>query len=428
MKAADVLELGLLNLRQARLRTLLTTLGVAIGVAALVGMVSLGAGLQDNLNTRLLNIGFFKSITVFPRGESRATSQPPRVLDDVAIAALRQIPGVRRAEPDIRLPLRIEFNGKSTNSPAVALPMESADESAFKDMPLGKFFSAEDAHEIILNTESARDLGFAAPGGLVGRTVKVTVAFRPPGLRGGAPPIPELPQTQLDLKVAGLVTRERAIFGNFGSQVYLPLQTAQEQQKKIFERFPMAMAFFRGFNSVTVRLESARDLDRVEKTIENQGFRTISIASAISQLRRVFLVVDMILAFVGSIGLTVACLGITNTMVMAVLERTREIGVMKAVGAEDRDIRSLFLSESAVIGAAGGVLGLGFAWVLGRTVNAGANFYFVSQGFQPEKLFIIPLWLIASAMGFSVLVSIASCLYPAARAAKIDPTRALRHD
>jgi putative ABC transport system permease protein len=158
------------------------------------------------------------------------------------------------------------------------------------------------------------------------------------------------------------------------------------------------------------------------------GFRTISIASAISQLKRVFVVVDMLLAFVGSIGMVVACLGITNTMVMAVLERTREIGVMKAVGAEDQDIRYLFLAESAVIGALGGVIGLIFAWGLGRAINAGANMYFVSQGFQKENLFTIPVWLIGAAMAFSILVSIMSGLYPADRAARIDPTRALRHD
>jgi putative ABC transport system permease protein len=131
---------------------------------------------------------------------------------------------------------------------------------------------------------------------------------------------------------------------------------------------------------------------------------------------------------VGSIGLSVASLGIANTMVMAVLERTREIGVMKAVGAEDQDIRWLFLAESAVIGAAGGVIGLIFAWILGRTINFAANVYFVSTGFQKENLFTIPLWLVGAAIGFAVLVSIGAGLYPADRAARIDPTRALRHD
>lgn len=426
MKLSDVLGLGLANLRQARLRALLTTLGVAIGVAALVGMVSLGAGLQDNLNARLLKSGFFQSIAVFPRGEGPTASRQPRPLDDLALAAIRQIPGVRRVEPDIRLPLRLDINGKSATGLAVALPMEAADEAIFREIPTGKFFSSESAREIILNTETAKTLGFPKPADLAGKTVKVTPGGRAFGGPGpGATPLP--PELSLELRVVGLVTRERAIFGHFGSQIYLPLGMAREQQQVILKRFPLA-AFFRGFTSATVRLHSARDLDRVEKSIGDMGFRTLSISSAIAQLRRVFLIVDLILALVGSIGLAVASLGIMNTMVMAVLERTREIGVMKAVGAEDEDIRRIFLAESAAIGALGGLLGLLLGWLMGRAINAGANFYFVRQGFQPENIFTLPLWLIAAAMAFAIVVSIGSGLYPAARAARIDPTRALRHD
>jgi putative ABC transport system permease protein len=340
--------------------------------------------------------------------------------------AIRQIPGVARVDPDVRLPVRIEMNDKTVNLMAVALPNEARDEAIFQEMKLGGFFTSDAAAEIILNTQVARELGFTRPADLLGKTVPVKVGQRR-GLGPGLPGMPEMPDLGMELKVAGLVERERTVFGNIGSQVFVPLQMAQAQQRKILERMPMA-GMLRSFNTSTVRLKDSRDLERVEKSITDLGFRTMSIASAITQLRKVFLVVDLLLAFVGSIGMTIACLGITNTMVMAVLERTREIGVMKAVGAEDSDIRRLFLAESAVIGAVGGAMGLVFAWVLGRLINAGANVYFQSQGFQPENLFVIPLWLIAVSMAFSILVSVAAGLYPAARAARIDPTRALRHD
>jgi putative ABC transport system permease protein len=405
---------------------------------------------------------------VFPRFENNPTAgaaQSPRILDDTAMIAIRQIPGVRRVEPDIRLFLKIEVGDKNAQSMAVAVPMEAGDETVFGEMPFGKFFSSETADEVILNTEMAKNLGFKNPGNIIGKTVKATIGMqRQPnfgrggpgggggggrgllggggggggGKRGsspnaapnaGAPATPQLPEVAVEMKVVGLTERERAVFGNVGSQIYMPFGMAQEHQRRFFEQVPM-LALFRppGYNAATVHLTSAKYLDSVEKAINGLGLRTISIASAISQLKRVFLVVDMLLAFVGSIGLAVSCLGITNTMVMAVLERTREIGVMKAVGAEDQDIRWLFLAESAAIGAVGGVIGLIFAWVLGRVINFGANLYFVSQGFQKENLFTIPVWLIGAAIGFSILVSIGAGLYPADRAAKIDPTRALRHD
>jgi putative ABC transport system permease protein len=463
MKLPDVIELASDNLRQARLRTFLTTMGVAIGVSALVGMVSLGQGLQDNLNERLLKTGFFQTMMVFPRFENNpvagSSAQSPRILDDTAMTVIRQIPGVRRVEPDIRLFLRIEQGDKNAQAMAVAVPIEARDEAVFQEMKYGGFFSSEDADEVILNTEMAKNLGFTNPADIIGKTVKATIGIsrqpnfgRPPGGGGGGPfgggggrsrrgggsvgaaPGPasetqKLPEVVVDLKVVGLTERERAVFGNVGSQIYMPFGMAQERQRKFFEEFPM-LALFRppGYTAATVHLKSAKDLDAVEKAINGLGLRTISIASAISQLKRVFLVVDMLLALVGSIGLAVACLGITNTMVMAVLERTREIGVMKAVGAEDQDIRWLFLTESAVIGAAGGVIGLIFAWLLGRAINIAANLYFVRQGFQKENLFTIPVWLIGAAIGFAILVSIGAGLYPADRAAKIDPTRALRHD
>jgi putative ABC transport system permease protein len=460
MKLPDVIELGLDNLRQARLRTFLTTVGVAIGVSALVGMVSLGQGLQDNLNSRLLGSGFFQTMVVMPRfGNNNpvagATQSPPHYLDDAALAAIRQIPGVRRVEQEIQLGVRLDVNGKNASVWAASLPLDAGEEAAFREMPYGKFFSSEDADEAILTTEIAKNLGFTNPGDIIGKSVKATIGMQRQnfgrggggGDRGGGPlggagrrprgapdpaaaaPAQQLPEATVELKVVGLTARERAVFGAVGSQVYIPFGMAKGYERKFLEQFPM-LALFRppGYTAATVHLKSPKDLDSVEQTINSLGFRTISIASAISQLRRVFLVVDMLLALVGSIGLSVASLGIANTMVMAVLERTREIGVMKAVGAEDQDIRWLFLAESAVIGAAGGVIGLIFAWILGRTINFAANWYFVSQGFQKENLFTIPLWLVGAAIAFAILVSIGAGLYPADRAARIDPTRALRHD
>src|SRR5258708_12929739 len=143
MKFPDVVELGFTNLRQARLRTTLTTLGVSIGVSAVVGMVSVGEGLQENLKTRLLKTGFFQTMMVFPRFENNnpasGGSQSPRILDDTAMIVIRQMPGVRRVEPDIRLFLRVEMGEKKTQAMAVAVPSAPGKRKLLPGIPFRKF-------------------------------------------------------------------------------------------------------------------------------------------------------------------------------------------------------------------------------------------------------------------------------------------------
>jgi len=117
-----------------------------------------------------------------------------------------------------------------------------------------------------------------------------------------------------------------------------------------------------------------------------------------------------------------------NTLVMAILERRHGSGVMKALGAADRDVRQLFLAEAGVMGLLGGVLGVLFGWSLGKLINFGLNKWLENQNVSPEKIWLVPIWLVAAAIGFSVLVSLVAGLYPASQAAKLDPVKALRYE
>ncbi len=427
----DAILVSLDNLRQSRLRTALTTLGVAIGVGSIVGMLAIAVGLQDNLYQQLLKVGFFRRITVFP--QFGRDQQPARELDENALTAIRQIPGVKSVTHEVRLPVKLEMRDKSVSVTASGVTMDDADEAVFAEIKHGRFFTAEDSREAILTSQSARNLGFPNAGELVGRSLRVVVSlpFRRTTGFGISPAMQEqLPKPQpMELRVVGVVERERAVFAaNPSLQAFLPQKLIEQQVDSYRKQAPMLAAMAAGFTPIHVRLHDARELDRIEKEIKGLGFRTVSIASIISNMRRAFVVVDLLLALIGSVALAVASLGIINTMVMAVLERTREIGVMKAVGAEDGDIRRIFLTESALIGAAGGVGGILLAWGLGRAMNYGANLYIARQGFRPENLFHIPFWLVGAALAFALVVSIVSGLYPAGRAARIDPAQALRHD
>jgi putative ABC transport system permease protein len=117
-----------------------------------------------------------------------------------------------------------------------------------------------------------------------------------------------------------------------------------------------------------------------------------------------------------------------NTLVMAILERRREIGIMKAIGASDADIRKLFFAEAGAMGILGGIVGVVLGWAIGQIINFGVNIYLKSQSVPPEHFWSVPLWLVVFSIVFAILVSLVSGLYPAGRAAKLDPVQALRYE
>src|SRR5204863_9198617 len=171
------------------------------------------------------------------------------------------------------------------------------------------------------------------------------------------------------------------------------------------------------YGSLTVKVAQAQYTQDVENQIKDLGFMAFSLNDALQGAKRAFIILDIVLIIIGSIALAVSSLGIVNTMVMSILERTREIGIMKAIGASDNDIRRIFLIEASVIGLLGGFVGVALGWVVGRAINFGANLYIRSQGGTPGTLFSLPPWLIASAIAFSIVVSLIAGSYPASRAA-----------
>jgi putative ABC transport system permease protein len=184
----------------------------------------------------------------------------------------------------------------------------------------------------------------------------------------------------------------------------------------------------RSHASVTVRVKRPQDTDEVERRIKELGFSAFSINDALQGAKRAFLMLDLLLGLTGSVALTVALLGIANTMVMSILERTREIGIMKAIGGSDADVRSVFLVEASLIGLVGGLCGILLGWAVARIINFGANLYIQSQGGSPGNVFSFPWWLLVGAVAFSVLTSLIAGSIPASRAARLDPIQALRHD
>ena len=182
------------------------------------------------------------------------------------------------------------------------------------------------------------------------------------------------------------------------------------------------------YPSVTVRVRSPKYVAPVKKELESRGLRTFALMDQLEEMRTGFLLMDVFLIAVGMIGITVASLGIANTMVMSILERYREIGIMKAVGATDGDVQKVFLFEAGMIGLLGGLFGLALGWMVSLVINEVINAIMVRHGEPRMEFFCFSWWLCLSAIAFSILVSLIAGIYPTLRAARVDPVVALRHD
>jgi hypothetical protein len=182
------------------------------------------------------------------------------------------------------------------------------------------------------------------------------------------------------------------------------------------------------YSRVTLDFDPRVPYRTVKDSVEALGFRAFSFAEEFEEIQQVFIYLNMALGLIGLIALTTASLGIANTMIMSINERRREIGVLKSLGADEGDIRRLFLVESGVIGLFGTAGGILFGWGITRVASAIAQSFMQEKGIAPVDLFALPWWLIGISLAVGVGVSVVAGLYPAARAARVDPVEALRNE
>jgi putative ABC transport system permease protein len=449
VKPRDLTDLALRNLREAILRNALTTLGVAVGVASLVAMLSLGVGLQQLASKRLSQSGLFDTIIVTPKNNFRGmgrprrepeSDKPSRVLDDGARKEIENLPNVIEVYPQVRFFTEVRFNNKPFATVVAGMPDSSRNSGSFDGMQ-GNFFSSPTAHEAILQIDFAKDLSDKPPT-LIGQELVLRYAERqalPAGdssaatsdaSGGGFSVVPK----ELGLKIVGVVETEPAQgYGGYGNaRLLIPLETASTlraaQVNDLRDIVRDNAANKTTYPSLSVRVKSPSRVEAAEIAIKNMGFAAFSLLDASKSLRTFFSVFDLLLGIFGSLALAVATLGIVNTLVMAILERRREIGVLKALGAADSDVQQLFFVEAGVMGLFGGIFGVLFGWLLGRALTLGTNLYLQRQNLNPIELSSVPWWLVLTALAFAVLVSLAAGLYPAARAAKLNPVDALRYE
>ncbi|MFN2483227.1 MAG: ABC transporter permease, partial [Pyrinomonadaceae bacterium] len=404
-----------------------------------------------------------------------------RNLDDAALAEIARVPGVAYVEPNIGLYVYVRANGRALMHPVggAVVPNQA---TRFKQFDAGRMIVSPDADEAVVDQDFLRSFGYAKPSDAVGQTLELLAPagagdddaggnvegeeekkdgtkkedeeggmsfFGLPLEDDAADGLPAGRIVARKFRIVGALKNEiegggsRRQFRGFmpSSSIYVPLKAAREwSQKSRSSINQVAMELARatgalkegeteGYQMAVVRVSDPDTLTDVQKKLNDLGFSAFSIVDQLKEIRTVFLIINSSLGLLGGISLLVASFGIANTMIMSILERTREIGIMKAIGAEDREIKLIFFVEAALIGFAGGVLGSLAAWGIDVLSNHIAyRFFLKPRGISYVTFFALPPYLWLGAIAFAVAVSIAAALYPAARAARIDPVKALRHD
>src|SRR5262245_30545041 len=369
MSFRDILGLSLRNLSQAKLRTFLTMLGVSIGIAALAGMLGLGVGLQDQIVGRFLHSGVFDTINVTSPSELGAAAaflnaggrggfraefngrgglrggaapnpqSPPLKLDAEALKQIAAIENVRAAYPTLRFPMQLTVGDFSRTVGVAGVPMSSKGEGVFQTFSFGDFFTSESAGDCMLGLNLAKQIAEKDPGSLVGKSLKLAYVASTNGFDVNPLAGFQVRRSEMQCRVTGIVERDsQALPFGPNASVMLPMSAAEKIDGEIIADAQAILGNLssgKSYGAATVRVRDPKFTQDVEDRIRRMGYAAISVNDALRGAKSAFIIFDILQSVIGSIALTVAALGIVNTMVMSILERTREIGIMKAIGASD---------------------------------------------------------------------------------------------
>jgi len=449
MQQRDLLRMCVQNLLRRKARTLLTVLGVLIGCCSIVIMVSIGIGMKENQERLLREMGDLTIITVSAPQGGHGKSK----LDDAAVKKLRGLAGVTEVTP------RLSLENYTVKLYAGAGNRYAADWSTVAGLQGSSL--TEMGYTLLSGSPLGGKAGEALAGQYLAYSFKDT--FRPEGSNtvdrwsaytadGKAEKLPppyfdplKTPITlvvetdsgqkvTMPLTVTGTVKEDYNKGPETSEGLILDLADAKKLLEQIRSRSTVRRAF--AYSSLLVKVSGISQVAGTEEQIRKLGYNTSSMESIRKPMEKEARQKQLMLGGLGAISLFVAALGITNTMIMSISERTKEIGIMKALGCYVRDIRRLFLMEAGAIGLLGGLAGCVLSFVISVIVNlvslggaspgnlAGA----VLGGEGVTRISVIPLWLMAFGIVFSIVIGVCSGYYPANRAVRIPALEAIKSE
>ncbi|HET7421603.1 MAG TPA: ATP-binding cassette domain-containing protein [Candidatus Dormibacteraeota bacterium] len=421
------IRIGVSSLRRRKLRTTLSSAGVAIGIFFIAIIVSFATGIQDSLTNAFAITGQLNQVSV---GDNNGLADPSKhkVLDNAALARLGSLPHVKDAYGNLLMEGTLTTPGGISLSNvylASGNPLNETPKALSKFLVAGDFPSSDSANEVMISSDTAGKLGYR-PADAIGKTLTFSAQY--PGLFiGGTAQPAATVSLPLEMTIRGIVSSAGA---NIGGGTAIFISAPYLTTKDYWERMAKANSWSTDeFNSITLIAESSGSVDSVAREARDLGYQATTTSDLLKGLGQFITVLEIGLSALAAVALFVACIGIANTMYTAVLERTREIGIMKALGARSADVRGMFLSEAGSIGLFGGVAGLLLAGVVAAVGNVIVNNIAANQGIPLDlTVFRVTWWIVAGALALATLFSALSGFFPALRASRLDPVTALRYE
>ena len=402
MRVQDLAQLSTRMFKTNPLRTWLTILGMGVGTGAVVVLVGLGFGLQQII---LEQIVFGE--TLLSLGVSSTGAQNLRLTNET-VARFEENENVVEAAPLARFPALITYQGLTGNvflqaaePPYLRYAGVIADAgTAFTDDDL------DDGNSVMLSPAVLQLFGIADPESFIGEQVSFRILV----------PNPNDPTSVSEINIDKQYT-VRGITAEEGVLNALMMLPEVRNYVEIDE-----------YEQIQVRVRDNEVLGLVEEQLIEQGYRVSALSQTVEQATRIFQGVQIVLATFGGIALVVSAIGMFNTMTVTLLERTKEIGIMRTIGASPNDVKHLFVSESIVVGFLGGVSGIVMGVGLGFTVNVFLNIVASQFGGQSVQLFAFPLGFLVFIALFSAAVGYLTGVFPARRASTLNPLDAIRYE
>lgn len=442
MKKSDLFKTAFRNLRNRKTRTRLTVIGVVIGTCAIVIMVSIGVGIDKMLTAQFESNTSLNKITVYQGYNEDGTQNEETLLDDRALEYMSGIEHVEFAVPVMDMEQYVAVSrGKyslgwglrAIDTSAMEAMGFTLKEGSFAGMDKNTVFFGERAVTNFMDSQgNSVKYKFDSDYNLEECEIDAmkdifNVSVKENSEDGGVKTGTSTPQR---LRVGGVIKSDYKVDQYSDSGVYMDMALAKDLIKQYNMLNKVKNQKF-SYSNIYLMVDDMENVKAVKKVLEEKGFSSYSDDEELEYTKKVMLAVQLVLGAIGAISMFVAFFGISNTMVMSVMERTKEIGVMKVLGCELKDIKAMFLYEAGTIGLIGGTIGLIISYILSLIANGVARLVMGSMN-SGEDFYVcvssIPPWLAILGIGFAVGVGVVAGLSPAKRSVKVSALTAIHNE